>query len=266
MVLERRAGYPHLDPEQVARQRDVQIHYRDGAMANGHKVSYATVPIITVTVIRTRTRTSRSSEPEHWPKAEAASSPHQASYTAEVEQHEQRRRQRGRLMFSSAQWLEQARTDAQCLPQLDARHGMGNCEAGETRSTLTHCHHHLLYRHARAPSSASLRLLGSPRTPMTRAGGSYGSLVVVRNVTWREAAKACLRRCAACTACRHISVRLQPPTCNWYERCGDVVDESRGRKPSNGLAPAAGFRSGPAFPARGGSRRPAAMVEKEPVR
>ncbi len=84
---------------------------------------------------------------------------------------------------------------------------------------------------------------------MTRAGGSYGSLVVGRNVTWREAAKACLRRCAACTACRHISVRLQPPTCNWYEKCGDVVDESRGRKKSNGLVRAAGFRSGPAFPA-----------------
>ena len=100
-------------------------------------------------------------QPEHWPKAEAAPSPHQASYAAEVEQHEQRRRQRGRLMFGSAQWLQQARPEAQCLPHLDARHGMGNCEAGMTRPTLTYCHHRLLYRHARAPSSASVRLLDS---------------------------------------------------------------------------------------------------------
>ena len=87
---------------------------------------------------------------------------------------------------------------------------------------------------------------------MTRAGGSYGSLVVGSNATWREAAKACLRRCAACTACRHISVRLHPPTCNWYERCGDAVDESRSRKKSNGLVPAAGFKAGPVFPAETG--------------
>lgn len=153
MVLERRSGYPHLDPEQVARQHDVQIHYRDGAMASAHKVSYATGPTITIIVFELER------PPEHWPKAEAASSPHQASYAAEVEQHEQRRRQRSRLMFSSAQWLQQARPEAQCLPHLDARHGMGNCEAGVTRPTLTHCHHQLLYRHARAPSSASVRLL-----------------------------------------------------------------------------------------------------------
>lgn len=60
---DRRAGYPHPDPEQVARQRDVQMHYRDGAMASAHKVGYTaelTVTVtltITVTITVTRIRT-----------------------------------------------------------------------------------------------------------------------------------------------------------------------------------------------------------------
>ena len=145
--------HAHLDPEQVARQQDVQIHYGDGAMSSGHKVSRP-----------------RAKGPSPLPSPELKlnpkpkphpHSPHQASYAAEVEQHERRTRQRGRQMFTSAQWLKQARPEVQCLPHLDARHGMGNCVAGATRPTLTDCHQHLLYRHTRAPSSASMCLLDS---------------------------------------------------------------------------------------------------------
>ena len=35
-------------------------------------------------------------------------------------------------------------------------------------------------------------------------------------VTWHEAARACLRRCASCSRCRNVSVSLRNEECSWY--------------------------------------------------
>jgi FkbM family methyltransferase len=53
-------------------------------------------------------------------------------------------------------------------------------------------------------------------------------------VDWHVAAASCLRRCARCAQCRHISVSLQDKDCSWYLRCDALTTATN----SNGDAPA----------------------------
>ena len=199
----------------------------------------------------------------HFKDGAMAGVKHTANYTTEVEQHEKRTQRRSRRMLGDAQWLQQAWPDTQCLPLQKPGQSKGNCEAGESPPPTqtprrTRRRYRLLCGRARtvfcAPSCAS------DTAPKPNTGGGYGTLLIGANATWRGAAKACLNRCAACTACMHISVRLDPPTCNWYSDCTEPEKDTsaRARRAVRGRVPSVGFRSGPAFPKgardRGGLR------------
>ena len=51
--------------------------------------------------------------------------------------------------------------------------------------------------------------------------GSFGSQlgVALHSGNWSMAAAACLRRCARCSRCRHVSLSLRYADCSWYASC-----------------------------------------------
>ena len=206
---------------EAPRQRDVQIHYGDGAMASRRARARTIQPGALSSQDETAPCASTHTSSHAHSSTRAPARSHRESYGGAAARHEARRRHRERKMVTAGAWLQQARREAQCHPRLEPRHGMGNCEGG----------------------------------------GSYGSLLIETNGTWKDAARACLARCAGCTACRHISVSLQPPVCNWYSTCGDppaptggsgantLRDRQLRRSGPKGFLTVRGFRSGSAFPA-----------------
>ena len=85
----------------------------------------------------------------------------------------------------------------------------------------------------------------APNQPETCDTADFGlfTFALEEARDWRHAVRACLRRCAVCARCRHISVAPAHGVCTWHYAC---AAPQRKELPTGAIEPTpCGFRSGP---------------------